>query len=152
MSWWNPQILVQWRRPSLEAEEVPFGSVPYLGTKGSNPLELNATETEGANSASGSLSVTVSGREPKPLGSWACVAAPGYTQCIYRGAQCMHPKPSRYCPTAGTFPKSLRSHSFSPLDWLLTGNTACCRSAGPRAVHAWTVVLQSMALPRVRHN
>ena len=132
MSWWNLQILVQWRCPSLEAEEVPFGSVPYLGTKGSNPAELNATETEVANSASGSLSVTVSGREPKPLGSWACVAAPGYTQYIYRGAQCMHPKPSIYCPTAGTFPKSLRSHSFFPSDWLLTGNTECCRSGGPQ--------------------
>ena len=77
MTWWNLQILVQWRRPSLEAEEVPFGSVTYLGTRGSNPAELNATETEVAKSASGSLSMAVSNRGLNPLGSWACVAAPG---------------------------------------------------------------------------
>ena len=50
------------RCPSLEAEEVPFGSVPYLGTKGSNPAELNVTETEVANSASESLRMTVRDR------------------------------------------------------------------------------------------
>ena len=97
--------------------------------------------------------MTVRERQFKPLGSWTCVVAPGCTCFIYCSIQCMYPKSSRYCPRAGPLPKSLRSHSFFPLDWLLTGNTEFYRSGGPQGSSCyWTVLLQSMGSQRVRHD
>lgn len=122
MTWWNLQILVQWASfPGSRGSSLWKCYLPG-NQRGPNPTELNATETEVAKSASGSLSMAVSSRGSTP-------GLLGLCRCSWMRVA---PQVLRPCPRAGTLPKSLRSRSVFPLDWLLTANTECYRSGGPQ--------------------
>lgn len=95
MTWWNLQIwfsggVLPWKQRKFPLEEV----LPTW-EQGSNPTELNATETEVAKSASGSLSMAVSNGGLQPPGLL------GLCRCSWM--QCTRPKSLPACPKSWDF-------------------------------------------------